>query len=146
MRGWHSYYGYLSGGEDYFNHKAGGYVDLTEAHVIENASAIKEDGLPFEHHAVMNATGAYSTQLFANRTIDLLYDHAANYADKPFFLYLAFQSVHSPLQAPQEYIDKYSYITNKNRRTLAAMSTCMVSRLQEQQLIQIYNHCATIDL
>jgi arylsulfatase B/arylsulfatase I/J len=159
MRGWHSYYGYLSGGEDYFNHKAGGFVDLTEAHVIENGTVVNGQ-LPFEHHAIMDADGSYSTQLFANRTIDLIRDHAANHAEVPFFLYLAFQSVHSPLQvqpppptspcphsrtplsphphpyssfaqAPQEYIDKYDYITNKNRRTLAAMSTCMDDEIKK---------------
>ena len=40
---------------------------------------------------------------------------------KPLFLYLPFQNVHFPVQAPQRYIDKYSFINNKIRRTYAAM-------------------------
>ena len=39
----------------------------------------------------------------------------------PLFLYLPFQNVHFPVQAPQKYIDKYSFINNKIRRTYAAM-------------------------
>lgn len=40
---------------------------------------------------------------------------------KPLFLYLPFQNVHFPVQAPQNYIDKYSFIDNKQRRTYAAL-------------------------
>ena len=32
-----------------------------------------------------------------------------------------FKTVHDPVQAPQKYIDKYSFIENKTRRTYAAM-------------------------
>ena len=38
---------------------------------------------------------------------------------QPLFLFLSLQAVHEPLQAPQEYIDRYSWIKNKNRRTYA---------------------------
>ena len=41
------------------------------------------------------------------------------------FLYLPFQNVHGPLdaptQAPQEYVDKYQFIDQKTRREYAAM-------------------------
>ena len=41
---------------------------------------------------------------------------------KPLFLYMAFQNVHAPIQAPEKYIDKYDFITNKMRRVHAAMA------------------------
>lgn len=42
-------------------------------------------------------------------------------SSRPLFLYLPFQNVHFPVQAPQSYIDKYSFINNKQRKTYAAM-------------------------
>ena len=41
--------------------------------------------------------------------------------EQPLFLYLPFQNVHFPFQAPQEWIDKFSYIEDEKRRTFAAM-------------------------
>ena len=40
---------------------------------------------------------------------------------QPLFLYMAFQNVHDPVQAPQKYIDKYSFIKNTLRRGYAGM-------------------------
>ena len=39
----------------------------------------------------------------------------------PLFLYLPFQNVHGPTQAPEEYVDKYQFIKSKTRREYAAM-------------------------
>lgn len=41
--------------------------------------------------------------------------------DKPFFLYVAFNCPHSPMQAKPGYEEQFSSITNKQRRILAAM-------------------------
>lgn len=41
------------------------------------------------------------------------------------FLYLSFQAPHSPLQAPQEYIDMYPDIQDEDRRVFSAMMTAM---------------------
>jgi len=41
------------------------------------------------------------------------------------FMYMAYQNVHSPVQAPQDYIDRYSFINDTLRRTYAAMVTIM---------------------
>lgn len=40
---------------------------------------------------------------------------------QPLFLYMAFQNVHSPVQAPQQYVDKYQFIKNDLRRRYAGM-------------------------
>ena len=47
----------------------------------------------------------YSSEFYVNKTLDYLKTDAKS--DKPFFAYLAFQANHIPLQAPQEFIDKY---------------------------------------
>ena len=44
---------------------------------------------------------------------------------EPMFLYMSYQAVHSalkndPLQAPQEWIKKFSYIKHEGRRVYAA--------------------------
>ncbi len=52
-------------------------------------------------------TGYYTTAAIADHAIGYLADHAAHHHDRPFFLYLAFNAPHFPLQAPAEDIDRY---------------------------------------
>ena len=47
----------------------------------------------------------YSSEFYVSKT--LAYLKADAKSDKPFFAYLAFQANHIPVQAPQEFIDKY---------------------------------------
>ena len=44
---------------------------------------------------------------------------------QPLFMYMAFQNVHAPIQAPEKYIEKYTFITDKMRRVHAAMADIM---------------------
>lgn len=54
-----------------------------------------------------------------------LADEACGFIDRqpeqPFFIYLAFNTPHTPLQAPEDYLQKVSQITDKRRQTYAAM-------------------------
>ena len=38
---------------------------------------------------------------------------------------MAFQNVHSPVQAPKEYVDKYAFVDDTLRRTYAGMVDIM---------------------
>jgi arylsulfatase A-like enzyme len=44
---------------------------------------------------------------------------------QPFFLYLAFNAVHAPLQTPEKYLNRFPQIENEKRRTFAAMLSAM---------------------
>ena len=60
--------------------------------------------------------GDYATDVFTDAAVGMIEAHDD---EKPMFLYLAHQAAHVPLQAPQEYIDKFSYIEDEERRKLA---------------------------
>lgn len=52
----------------------------------------------------------------ANRYIE---NHARD--DHPFFLYLPFSAIHTPFEAPPEYVEKFASIADRKRRYLSAM-------------------------
>jgi arylsulfatase A-like enzyme len=56
---------------------------------------------------VRPGSGYYATAAITDHAIGYLADHAANHGDRPFFLYLAFNAPHFPLQAPPEDIARY---------------------------------------
>ena len=72
-----------------------------------------------------SAAGNYSTRLFSNRAVQIIEEHGANSGDTPLFMYLAYQATHSPLQAPQSYIDRCGKVLDHNRRVFCAMALCM---------------------
>jgi arylsulfatase len=56
---------------------------------------------------VSPGTGYYATTAIADHGITYLDEHAVKHADKPFFLYLAFNAPHFPLQALPDDIARY---------------------------------------
>jgi arylsulfatase A-like enzyme len=68
-------------------------------------------------------TGAdfYTTEAYAQRAVDWI----GRQRDKPFFLYLPFNTQHYPLQAPKDYLDRFAQIADERRRTFAAMLSAL---------------------
>ena len=64
-----------------------------------------------EKGPAFNYSGIHSTHMYTERAIDVLREHAAKrengQSDEPLFMYLAYQSVHTPLQVPNEYMKPY---------------------------------------
>jgi arylsulfatase A-like enzyme len=60
-----------------------------------------------------------------NYLTDAFSDEAVNFInrnkDKPFFLYLAYNAPHAPLEATEKYLSRFPNIKNPKRRTYAAM-------------------------
>lgn len=64
---------------------------------------------------------AYLTDALTREATDFIDRHS----DKPFFLYLAYNAVHSPMQATDESMRKFAHIDNLQRRIFAAMLSSM---------------------
>ena len=67
--------------------------------------------------------GEYATDIFTSEAEKIISSHPTS---SPLFLYLAHLAVHSantysPLQAPQDAIDRHSYIKDVNRRKFSGM-------------------------
>ena len=103
-RGFDYWYGFRGGGHQYFK------VDMnTRLH--ENYHA------PLERNGQPEGLEGYLTTTLTDGAIGFIRDNKNN----PFFVYLAYNAPHGPLQAPDSYIGKYSKIEDRKRRIYAAM-------------------------
>lgn len=106
-RGFDEYFGALGGGHMYFPGTGGG----------------AEYNIPLNRNGKDEAQTKYLTEQFGDEASSFVERHATE--AKPWMLYLAFNAPHTPLQAPQKWMDKFSQITDKNRQTYAAMVCAM---------------------
>ena len=63
----------------------------------------------------------YLTDKLGELSADFIEQNSAN----PFFLYVAFNAVHVPMEATRKYLDRFPNIDDPNRRTLAGMLSAM---------------------
>ena len=63
----------------------------------------------------------YTTDAFAREAVSFIGRHRA----EPFFLYLPFNAVHTPLQAPRHVLRRFREIADPRRRKYAAMVSAM---------------------
>ncbi|XP_068703524.1 arylsulfatase B-like [Montipora capricornis] len=104
-RGFDTFYGYYNAQEDHYSHTLLDILDFRD-----NKEPVKDIG------------GQFATFKYAERAQKIIQSHNASV---PLFLYMAFQNVHEPLQAPKQYTDKYSFIKDQARRTYAGMVDSM---------------------
>lgn len=63
----------------------------------------------------------YLTDAFAREAAAFVDRHK----ERPFFLYVPFNAVHTPLHVIQRYLDRFADVTDVKRRTLLAMTSAM---------------------
>jgi arylsulfatase A-like enzyme len=102
-RGFDTQYGHYNGAIDYFTHQ-------------------RDGGHDWHRNDKENHDEGYSTILIANEAVRVIEEAQPG---KPFFLYVAFNAPHTPLQVPDEYLKRYAHIGNKRRQAFAAMVECL---------------------
>ncbi|MGJ8692994.1 MAG: sulfatase family protein [Thalassotalea sp.] len=107
QRGFDYFYGFLDGGHQY----------------MPGEVTINGDGywLPLMRNTDIAEFDEYLTTALSRDAVKYI----KRQADKPFMMYMSYNAPHSPLQAPQSYIDKYKHIADPNKRIYAAMVDAM---------------------
>lgn len=96
-RGFDEFYGFLAGGRSYFPMKK-----PSKEHMLQqNGKQINFEG--------------YLTDILGNRSVSFVEENR----NKPFFMYLAYNAVHTPMEAKKCDLKKYE---NHSRQHLAAMT------------------------
>ena len=99
QRGFDEFFGFLGGAHGYF-------PDAKPAMLRGNKPSPEKE---------------YLTDAFGREAVSFIDRHA----DKPFFLYLAFNAVHTPMDATDDRLQKFASIKDEKRRTYAAMMSAM---------------------
>lgn len=128
-RGFDHFYGFLSGGHKYF----------PEDLVINDLSEVTKKWQWYSTRLLRNDIRVDTTEYLTDELSNEAVEFIKREKDNPFFLYVAYNAPHAPLQATQKYLDRYPHIKNKRRKTYAAMISAVddgvgqiLSTLKEQ--------------
>lgn len=100
-RGFDEYYGFLGGAHSYVNVGKGPNALLRGTEPVSEID--------------------YTTDAFAREAVKFIEKNR----EKPWFVYLPFNAVHGPLEAPEKYLAKFAHIQDTKRRTYAAMEAAL---------------------
>lgn len=115
-RGFDEFYGFLAGGHEYFPQR---FIPAYEKQRAAGVYPIREYIKPLLHNDKEVAEKEYLTDAFTREAISVI--KKSEKQENPFFLYLAYNAPHTPLQAKDEDLQKFSHIKDKKRQTYAAM-------------------------
>jgi arylsulfatase A-like enzyme len=107
-RGFREQFGFIGGGHDYFKQEP------------DNPKP-REYTIPIERNGEPVPESDYLTEAFSREADAFVRRHA----EEPFFLYLAYNSPHTPLQVPDKYLERVRGIADETRRKYGAMICAM---------------------
>lgn len=110
-RGFDEFYGFLTGGHRYF----------PEEWTLNDISEIKQHSDAYRTKLLHNDTRVdekeYLTDALSREAVRFVDENA----DEPFFMYLAYNAPHAPLQATPKYLERFSHMEKGKRKTYCAM-------------------------
>ena len=114
-RGFDEFFGHLGGGLRYFPEE----LKIQQTRDAKNEPESYQTWVSRGREPV--ATHKYLTDEFSDEAVKFVKRHK----DGPFFLYLAYNAPHGPLQAPEEDIAKFQHVPDEKRRIYSAMVSVM---------------------
>lgn len=110
-RGFDAFFGFLSGGHQYF----------PDALTLQDEYDVKAQFDAYKTKLLRNNTRInekeYLTDAFSREAVNAIERNK----DNAFFIYLAYNAPHTPLQATEKYLKRFESIKDEKRRTYAAM-------------------------
>ncbi|WP_158966527.1 sulfatase-like hydrolase/transferase [Paraglaciecola sp. L3A3] len=117
-RGFDEFYGFLNGGHDYFPEKFSASYQRQKKQGLDHA--IFGYLRPLEHNGKEVEEKEYVTDGLSREAVNFI-EKAGEDKNQPFFLYLAYNAPHSPMQAKEEDMAQFPNITDKKRKIYAGM-------------------------
>jgi len=113
-RGFDSFFGFYSHSEDYYSRQSSDSSKVFNGYDLRENETVSKEG-----------AGQYSANLFSDRAVKIISSHST---EQPMFLYLAYQSIHKPIQVPYQYARMYQPYGKPNKESLRRG---MISALDE---------------
>lgn len=104
-RGFDEFFGFVGGAHGYVNNKVA---------ATKSANAIRRGDEPV-------GESAYLTDAFSREAVSFIERHKS----EPFFLYLPYNAVHTPQQAPPKYVARFKNVKDKRRQMALAMLSAL---------------------
>jgi len=121
-RGFDEFYGFKGGHRNFFSYKGKRSDELA---IYHNNEVVPENQI------------TYLTDMFTDRAISFISESK----NKPFFMYLSYNAVHTPMDAKKDLMERFKAIPDSGRRAYAALMTSLddnvgrvIAALKEQNL------------
>jgi len=114
-RGFDFFYGHLGGGHRYFPEE----LTIRDSYSATNENESYRTWILRNHEP--DPPKKYLTDAFSDEAVAFVERNR----DHPFFLFLAYNAPHGPLQATEKYLARFPGIKNEKRRTYAAMVSAL---------------------
>ena len=110
-RGFDEFFGFLTGGHQYF----------PELWTLNDISEVNSQFAAYKTKLLKNNQRIDEQEYLTDALSREAVSFVAKNASQPFFLYLAYNAPHAPLQATEKYLSRFSHIGDKKRKKYAAM-------------------------
>jgi len=114
-RGFDDFFGFLSGGHQYF----------PELLTLNDEYEVKAQFDAYKTKLLKNNTRVEESEYLTDALSREAINYIEKYKDEPFFMYLAYNAPHTPLQATEKYLSRFESIKDPKRKIYAAMVSAL---------------------